>query len=52
MKVLSGITVLDRSTIVSDSFRTQLLDDTGVDVINVEPITSDPIRSWRTLVIC
>jgi len=43
---LAGLRVLELGHFVAAPFCTRLLSDLGADVIKVEPLTGDPVRSW------
>jgi crotonobetainyl-CoA:carnitine CoA-transferase CaiB-like acyl-CoA transferase len=43
---LEGLTVLEIGHFVAAPFCTRLLADLGAEVIKIEPVTGDPVRSW------
>jgi crotonobetainyl-CoA:carnitine CoA-transferase CaiB-like acyl-CoA transferase len=48
VEALSGLAVLDLTTMISGGFTTVMLADFGADVISVEhPTYNDPVRDWR-----
>lgn len=46
MKALEGMKVLDLTHAYSGPFCTALLADNGAEVIKIEPLTGDQVRSW------
>lgn len=43
---LSGYTVVDLSIGIAGAYCTKILADGGADVVKIEPLTGDPLRSW------
>jgi formyl-CoA transferase len=46
---LAGLKVLELGQLIAGPFAARVLGDFGAEVIKVEPITGDPLRTWRLL---
>lgn len=45
-RVLEGTRVVDCSTDIAGAYCTKMLADAGADIVKVEPVEGDPLRSW------
>jgi formyl-CoA transferase len=46
---LAGLKVLELGQLIAGPFAAKMLSDFGAEVVKIEPLTGDPLRSWRML---